>query len=193
MQEWPDELFARYNVSPASQIGAFVKNQCHAMRWGLVPSWSKEISNKYATFNARIESIESKPAFRSAWRNNRKCLIPALGYYEWREEDGMKQPYFVTPENKQPLVFAGIWDECQFDGAALKSCTIITTESKGELTELHARMPVMLSVDKARRWLDCDNDKDILLDDRMQKLTVYKVDRRVNNSRQEDESLILPI
>lgn len=193
MQEWPEELFARYNVSPTSQIGVFVEGQCHAMRWGLVPSWSKEISNKYATFNARIESVESKPAFRSAWRNNQKCLIPALGYYEWREEDGMKQPYFVTSKNEQPLVFAGIWDECQFDGAALKSCTIITTESKGELTELHGRMPVMLSVDKAGRWLDCDSDKDILLDDKMQKLTVYKVDKRVNNSRQEDESLILPI
>jgi putative SOS response-associated peptidase YedK len=193
MQEWPDELFARYNVSPTSQIGAFVEGHCHAMRWGLVPSWSKEISNKYATFNARIESIESKPAFRSAWRNNQKCLIPTLGYYEWREEDGMKQPHFVTTKNKQPLVFAGIWDECQFDGVALKSCTIITTESKAELAELHGRMPVMLSVDEANRWLNSDNDKESLLGDKRQELAVHKVDKRVNNSRLEDESLISPI
>ena len=90
MQEWSDELFSRYNVSPASQIGAFVEGACHAMRWGLVPSWSKEISSKYATFNARIETIESKPAFRHAWKHNQKCLIPALGYYEitipWMEQ-----------------------------------------------------------------------------------------------------------
>ena len=99
----------------------------------------------------------------------------------------------MSPKNEQPLVFAGIWDECQFDGAGLKSCTIITTESMGELTELHGRMPVMLSVDKAGRWLNGDSDKEILLDDKRQKLTVYKVDKRVNNSKQEDESLIFPI
>lgn len=195
MQEWSDELFDRYNVSPASQIGAFVEGQCHAMRWGLVPSWSKEISTKYATFNARIEGIEEKPAFRNAWRKNQKCLIPALGYYEWQTEEDGKQPYFVTSKDgvsaqSQPLVFAGLWDECSFGDASLKSCTIITTESKAQLKDLHTRMPVILSVDAAKHWLSTDADKDVLLSENLTDFAVFKVDRRVNNSRQEDKALI---
>jgi putative SOS response-associated peptidase YedK len=193
MREWPDELFDRYNVSPTSQIGAFVEGHCHAMRWGLVPSWSKEISNKYATFNARIESIDEKPAFRNAWRKNQKCLIPAQGYYEWHSEEGGKQPYFVTPYDEQPLVFAGLWDECMIGDGKLSSCTIITTESKDELAPLHDRMPVLLGVDSAKRWLDSADDKALLLDECRTDFNVYKVDLRVNNSRQEDESLVAPI
>lgn len=198
MREWPDELFDRYNVSPASQIGAFVEGQCQAMRWGLVPSWSKEISNKYATFNARIESIDEKPAFRNAWRKNQKCLIPAQGYYEWQSEDGGKQPYFVTAKDGiasegLPLVFAGLWDECQFGDATLKSCTIITTESKNQLKELHTRMPLILGAASAKHWLDADADKRILLDNSLTDFDVYKVDKRVNNSRQEDKQLVVPI
>ena len=193
MQEWSDELFNRYNVSPASQIGAFVEGTCHAMRWGLVPSWSKEISNKYATFNARIESIESKPAFRNAWKHNQKCLIPARGYYEWQTEEGLKQPYFVTSNDDEPMVFAGLWDECMIGDGALKSCTIITTDSKDELKDLHDRMPVMLSVELARQWLASDDDKEILLDGCLTDFNVYRVDRRVNNSREEGPELIQPV
>jgi putative SOS response-associated peptidase YedK len=160
------------------------------MRWGLVPSWSKEISNRYATFNARIESIESKPAFRNAWRRNQKCLIPALGYYEWQKESDGKQPYFVTSKEQGPLMFAGLWDECQFDDASLKSCTIITTESEQHLKDLHSRMPVMLDVDGAKQWLSSDDGKDVLLSECRADVEIYKVDRRVNNAREEDEGLI---
>lgn len=190
MQDWPELLFDRYNVSPTSQIGAFVDGHCHAMRWGLVPSWSKEISTKYSTFNARIESIESKPAFRHAWQHNQKCLIPALGYYEWQVEQGAKQPYFVTSDEGEPLVFAGLWDECRFGDAALQSCTIITTESKGGLKDLHNRMPVMLGVDSAKQWLLGGEDKTLLLNSCLTEFKVYKVDRRVNNSREEGAQLI---
>jgi len=193
MQEWPDRLFDRYNVSPGSQIGVFVEAACHAMRWGLVPSWSKEISAKYATFNARIETIESKPAFRKAWKHNQKCLIPASGYYEWQTEQGLKQPYFVTSEDGEPLVFAGLWDECRFGDATLESCTIITTESKGALQDLHERMPVMLSVELAKQWLQGGEGKSLLLDGCLTDFNVYKVGRRVNNSREEGEELIRPI
>lgn len=193
MQEWPEELFNRYNVSPTSQIGAFVDGACFAMRWGLVPFWSKQISNKYATFNARIESIESKPAFRHAWAHNQKCLIPALGYYEWQIEQGAKQPYFVTSDDGQPLVFAGLWDECKFGGEPLKSCSIITTEAKGGLKELHDRMPVMLSVGSAKRWLTSSEDKQLLLDECLTNFYTYKVGKQVNNSRAEGEGLIRPL
>jgi putative SOS response-associated peptidase YedK len=195
LQEWPDELFDRYNVSPGTQIGAFVETKCHAMRWGLVPSWSKDISNRYATFNARIETIESKPAFRTAWRKNQKCLIPALGYYEWQTEAGVKQPYFVRSPEDEPLVFAGLWDVCQIGDGSLESCTIITTESRGKIQPLHPRMPVMLDVESARAWLESTDteDKAALLDSCITELDAIKVDRRVNNSREEDASLVNPL
>ena len=190
MQDWPQALFNKYNVSPTSQIGAFVDGHCHAMRWGLVPSWSKDVSTKYATFNARIETIESKPAFRHAWKLNQKCLIPALGYYEWNTEQGVKQPYFVRSKDGEPLVFAGLWDECRFADAPLQSCTIITTEAKGSLQDLHSRMPIMLDVALAKQWLQEGADKAVLLDGCLTDFTVNKVDRRVNNSREDDEALI---
>jgi putative SOS response-associated peptidase YedK len=193
MQQWPEELFNRYNVSPATQIGAFVDGVCYAMRWGLVPFWSKEISTRFATFNARIESIETKPAFRHAWAHNQKCLIPALGYYEWQTEQGAKQPYFVTSKQHEPLVFAGLWDECRFGGEPLKSCTIITTESKGGLKDLHARMPVMLGAATAKQWLQAADDKAVLIDEALTDFDVYKVDKRVNNSRNEGEELVRPV
>jgi putative SOS response-associated peptidase YedK len=193
MQDWPAELFNRYNVSPTSQIGAFVDGRCHAMRWGLIPSWSKELSTRYATFNARIETIESKPAFRHAWSHDQKCLIPALGYYEWQIEQGAKQPYFVTSDDGQPMVFAGLWDECQFGGEPLQSCTIITTDTKSGLKNLHNRMPVMLSVDSAKQWLAASHDKEKLIAGCLTDFRIYKVDRRVNNAREEGEELIQPI
>ena len=201
MQEWPVELFGRYNVSPTSQIGAFVDGRCHAMRWGLVPSWSKQIDTRYSTFNARIEGIEDKPAFRDAWRKGKKCLIPALGYYEWQVENEVKQPYFITREDDQPLVFAGLWDECRIGDGVLESCTIITTDSVGELEPLHDRMPVMLDVDAAADWLQDevggDNSRQLLLTRNRAVLgepfRVYAVDRRVNRSSEEGPELVHPL
>ena len=164
---------------------------CHAL--GVGAFLVERNFNEIATFNARIESIESKPAFRNAWRKNKKCLIPALGYYEWQTEQGQKQPYFVTSEGGEPLVFAGLWDQCNIGDATLKSCTIITTESKGALQNLHSRMPVLLSVELARQWLQAGDGKSLLHDGCLTDFNVYKVDKRVNNSRQEGEELIRPV
>ena len=209
MQEWSDELFNRYNVSPTSQIGAFVEGRCHAMRWGLIPSWSKQLDSRYATFNARLESIESKPTFRDAWRRNQKCLIPALGYYEWRverDQEGkdFKQPYFVTMPDGEPLVFAGLYDQTVIGDASLKTCTIITTESTGELKDLHSRMPVMLSPDSAAEWLsrrsrvaDDEETRAYMQNEnraaRGDAFEIHAVDRRVNRSSEEGPDLVRPL
>lgn len=205
MQEWSEELFNRYNVSPGSHIGAYVEGQCHAMRWGLVPGWSKAVENRYATFNARLESADNKPAFRTAWRKQNKCLIPALGYYEWQKQGEVKQPYFVRSQRDEPLVFAGLWDEAVIDDNKLTSCTILTTDSVGQLESLHHRMPVMLEPDSAKYWLeaslDSASEKAYLQQynsvARQQNsathLTVYAVDRRVNRSSEESASLIDPL
>lgn len=189
---WPADIPTGFNVAPTQIIPAVQAQGTFAMRWGLVPAWSKEASPKYATFNARLESVADKPAFRNAWRRSQTCLIPALGYFEWRTEQGAKQPYFVhSQEDSSLLVFAGLWEQRE----GQYSCTILTRESAGELAQLHSRMPVMLSPGDARSWLiegtgmaDQLDQSAVHLDARF-----HAVDRSVGNSRSQGEALIRPI
>lgn len=106
--EWPANVTLGYNITPSQTIPIFTASGGLVARWGLIPSWSNKASNKYATFNARIESITEKPTFRGAWGSRQRCLIPALGYCEWKTEHGTNQPYFVVAVDKSPLVFAGL-------------------------------------------------------------------------------------
>ena len=109
MQEWSDALFNRYNVSPASQIGAFVEGRCHAMRWGLVPSWAKNLSGASRLINARAETVATKPSFRAAFKR-RRCLILADGFYEWQKSPGTtkKQPFLIHRADARPFLLAGL-------------------------------------------------------------------------------------
>ncbi len=192
LKGWPADIPTGFNVAPTQIIPAVQTQGSFPMRWGLVPSWSKEASPKYATFNARLESVSGKPVFRNAWRHSQTCLIPALGYYEWRTELGAKQPYFVhTAEDRGLLVFAGLWElrEGQY------SCTILTRESAGTLAQLHGRMPVMLSPEDARCWLIEGTSMADQLDASEVHLNVqfHAVDRAVGNPRSHGEELIRPI
>ena len=108
-EDWAEIRDTGYNVSPTQNIPVSTANTLTHMRWGLIPHWSKEISTKYATFNARAETITTKPTYRDAWKNSQRCLIPALGYYEWKQEGSHKQPYFVCRVDKKPIVFGGVW------------------------------------------------------------------------------------
>jgi len=102
--DWPADIPTGYNVAPTQTVPAVQAQGTFPMRWGLVPAWSKEVSPKYATFNARLESASTKPAFRNAWTHSQTCLLPALGYYEWCTEQGAKRPYFVHAAKKQGLL-----------------------------------------------------------------------------------------
>ena len=121
---------ARYNVCPTTTIDTILdqdgKRRLERMRWGLIPSWwSKPLKEmKLATFNARAETVATKPMFRSAFKRNR-CLIPVSGYYEWQDTPGGKQPWYFTARDGSPaLTIAGIWDEWQ-DMEADKSLKIL--------------------------------------------------------------------
>ncbi len=107
-----DNYRPRWNAAPTSQLPVVVSKDGErtltAMRWGLVPSWAKDIKIGYSTFNARAEGIETRPAFRGAWKARRRCLVVADGYYEWRAAD--KQPFAVALGNRGPMTFAGLWD-----------------------------------------------------------------------------------
>ena len=162
------------------------------MRWGLVPAWSKEISTKFATFNARSETVAEKPTFRSAWKKSQTCIVPALGYYEWTGPKGSKQPYFIHNRDGEPLVMAGLWDRWDGVDEPLYSCTIITRPAEGPLKDLHPRMPVMVSRNQAEPWLE-DGIHRFNLISKMQhpeQLEFHPVSKAVNRSGNEGEHLI---
>ena len=188
--DWPpaDWPRARWNVAPTDPVGV--------ARWGLVPHWWRKPLSEFrmATFNARAEEAAGKPAFRDCWAS-RRCLIPAIGYYEWTGPKGAKTPWFVTMRRNSPgLLFAGLWSEANLDGQRLLTCTILTTEAGAATRHLHPRSPVVLSGEAAEAWLGCEADPAPLLrpipDDRVQ---LWPVDRGVGQVRNDGPRLIEPV
>ena len=125
------------------------------VRWGLVPSWAKDVAIGNRMLNARVESLTTKPAFRKA-ATSRRCLVPADGWYEWVErlDSPGKQPYFVTPEDGSVLAFAGLWEVWGRGEDRLYTCTVVTAPATGALAEIHGRMPLVLPPDRWAAWLD---------------------------------------
>ena len=163
-------LPADYNVAPTKDVyvvrhkkerdaeGALTgggHRELRAVRWGLVPSWAKDVSVGNRLLNARVESLTEKPAFRTAARS-RRCLVPADGWYEWAKRlDGpAKQPYFITPEDGSVLAFAGLYEVWGRGEDRLYTCTVVTAPAVGALSEIHERMPLVLPPDRWAEWLD---------------------------------------
>jgi len=185
--DWPDGAALSYNIAPTQVVPIVTNSGTLTARWGLVPQWEKTFSTKYPTHNARLETAREKPSFRSAWRHSRTCLIPTGGFYEWRKEGSIKQPYFIHKPDDL-LVFAGLWENWN----ARVSFTILTTESKGAIADLHHRMPVMLSADDAEQWLMTGTNSESFLENSSIRKTVqiYAVSRQVSNSSSEGPELI---
>src|SRR3712207_1280323 len=163
-------LPADYNVAPTKDVyvvrqkkerdaeGALTggsHRELRAVRWGLVPSWAKDVSVGNRLLNARVESLTEKPAFRTAART-RRCLVPADGWYEWakRLDSPGKQPYFVTPQDGSVLAFAGLYEVWGSGDDRLYTCTVVTSPAVGVLNEIHPRMPLVLPPDRWAAWLD---------------------------------------
>lgn len=148
----------RYNVAPRQPVlivrqtdkGA---NELAAVEWGFVPEWKKEIGDK-PLINARVETVESKPSFRSAIKRKR-CLVPANGWYEWRTEDGRKQPYFIEQHDAGLVAFAGIWSVWHGPGGDhwLETMAIVTAASVGPMKSLHHRRPLVVPPNQYGDWL----------------------------------------
>lgn len=128
-------------------------------QWGLIPFWAKDDSIKKNTLNARMETIQERPAFRNAVQN--RCLILADGFYEWQwldEKGKQKQQYLLTLPNNEPFAFAGLWSKWtdKSSGELIHSYTILTTEANTLMSKIHnskKRMPVIVSADCERNWL----------------------------------------
>ncbi len=133
--------------------------ELRAVRWGLVPSWAKDVSVGNRMLNARVESLTDKPAFKKA-AASRRCLVPADGWYEWakRLDRPGKQPYFITPADGSVLAMAGLWEVWGEGDDRLYTCTVITEPAVGALTEIHDRMPLVLPRERWADWLDPARD-----------------------------------
>jgi putative SOS response-associated peptidase YedK len=196
----PHNLQPRYNVCPTDPIDVVTerdgKRDPVRMRWGLVPWWwSKPLKElRMATFNARAETVETKPAFRDAFKRSR-CLIPMSGYYEWQNTPGGKQPWFFTARDGSPiLTAAGLWDEWKNreTGERLNSCTMIVTEPSGFAAQIHDRMPAFLTEAQFAPWLSGEAGAAILKPVANDFLQRWPVSKRVNSSKADadDPALI---
>jgi putative SOS response-associated peptidase YedK len=156
----PNLFQPRFNIAPSQMIGVVYTPETERilsqLKWGLVPSWSKDAPTSKGLINARAETITEKPSFREAFRS-RRCIIPASGFYEWQKKGtGAKQPFYFYLKEKDVFGFAGLWEEWldKQTGELLETCTIITTEANEVLKPIHDRMPVILKSEGYDEWLD---------------------------------------
>ena len=186
-----DTVSVGYNIAPTQTIPVVTQDGWLAARWGMIGPWVKdasEISSKFATFNARSETVSEKATFRGAWSAGRRCIIPALGYFEWKTTDDGKQPYFVRHVDETPLCFGGLYEPARnsTSGAGVPaSCTIITQPASEELASLHARMPLMFGVQGIESWLNEGGVGPEVSD-----LHFHAVSKTVNNTRNQGIELI---
>lgn len=181
---------ARYNVAPTQQI-PIIRRAADAVRsetlllveparWGLLPHWKKDLDGP-PLFNARAETVATKPSFRDAFKKGR-CIIPLDGYYEWHDDGTGKSPYYVTgPEGM--LWAAGLWAI----GLDQLSATMVTTEATEEMAWLHGRLPKFLAANEIGAWLD---GEPLLEPTSLRGFVVRRADKAVGNVRNDYPELI---
>lgn len=194
----------RYNLAPSQSAPIVVRGddprgrRTEAMRWGLVPSWSKDPKIAYKTINARSETAAVKPAFRAAFKR-RRCLVPASWFYEWKHDGATKVPFRIQRSSGEPLAFAGLFEHWPGTGSEppRTTFTILTTEANEDMEGLHDRMPCIIEPADFGRWLEFDLDgeaatKALLAPARKGTLVFDRVSTRVNHVKNEGPGLLIP-
>ena len=189
----PGSYSPRYNVAPTENLVAIrddTPETLDFLTWGLVPHWADDPSGS-GLINARAETLAEKPSFRDAYEN-RRCLVLADGFYEWREDGGVKQPYRVCRSDDEPFAMAGLWERWEGNGEIRETATIVTTEPNDTVRPLHDRMAAILPPGEERRWLDADDegDRESLLSPYDGDLRAYPISTRVNDPGNDDPSII---
>ena len=137
-----------YNIPPGQKILTIVKlddgsNKAVNLHWGLIPHWSKDSKISSHLINARAETLSEKPSFKTAYQQ-RRCLIPASGFYEWQQTEHGKQAYSINRQELKLFAFAGLWEYWDHGTETIYSCTIITTKANALMSPIHHRMPVII-------------------------------------------------
>lgn len=192
----------QYNVAPTqiAPVAAKVDGVLAVLgfRWGLVPSWAKDVKIGAKAINARAETVTEKPMFRAAFKT-RRCLVPASGYYEWTGQSGAKQPYWIHTPAGELLMFAGLWELWRDNGATqwLRTYTVITGKPGKVSGDIHDRQPVILPPDSWTDWLN--GDPEVARETLAQAigndvaLTYYPVTKAVGSPRNRGPELVEPI
>jgi putative SOS response-associated peptidase YedK len=192
----------RYNIAPTQPIPVIRQNptqprrELSLMRWGLIPSWAKEISGA-PLINARSATAATMPSFRDPFKS-RRCLIPADGFYEWQRSAAVKQPFCFEVNDGELFAFAGLWDRWKDpSGTWVKSCSILTTTPNAVTAAVHDRMPVILGRDNYDLWLDprmtnVNAACDLLKPYDARLMRSYLVSARVNSVVNDDERCSAP-
>ncbi len=193
-----------WNIAPFSQINSIVADESgskhlKSMRWGLIPSWAKDETIGNKLINARSETIAEKPSFRSAFKR-RRCLIPASGFYEWKTENGIKQPWYISLVSGEPMAFAGLWETWNSkEGEGIESCCIITTAANSFMEPIHDRMPATLNPEQWPLWLSQQEhfpDKllPLICSQESKSIQAWPVTRELNRAGyRNDSGLIAPL
>lgn len=190
-------LEPRYNIAPSQPVSIItndVPSELTIVQWGLIPSWSKDPKMAYKMINARSETADTKPSYRSPFKY-RRCLIPTNGFYEWVKTEDGKQPYFIHRTDKDVFAFAGLWEIWNSpEGDQVWTCTILTTDANDKISHLHHRMPVILDGDAREAWLDKDSDvgelKAVMQSFDGDKMDFYPVSKQVNSPRNDNPTLL---
>ena len=199
---FPQKFAPRFNIAPTQPVLAIPnddQNTADFFVWGLIPMWAKDPSIGNRLINARAETLEEKPSFRSSLKYKR-CLILADGFYEWKGSEGkkVKTPFFIHMKDRKPFAFAGLWDSWNSpDGSLVKSCTIITTEPNELTGIIHDRMPVILHPRDYAKWLDPspqtpDQLKPLLKPFPADLMDAYPVSPLVNTPANDKPELVVP-
>ena len=189
------ELVPRYNIAPMQTTPIVIAEEngraVLMARWGLVPAWSRDLSPGAGMINAPAETLEDKPAYRTAFQSQR-CLVPANGFYEWQARGTKKQPYKITLRQGALIAFAGLWERwAPEEGEPVETFTIITTRASKLVSEVHDRMPVIIAPADYQRWLTAPAAAaKRLLVPFAAGLTIVAVGERVNNIKNDDVSLL---
>jgi putative SOS response-associated peptidase YedK len=198
------EWTPRYNIAATQPVAVIRQNpkeprrELSLMRWGLIPSWANDSSGAARMINARSETAATTPAFRDAL-TNRRCLIPADGFYEWQRSGKTKQPYCFEVNDGQLFAFAGLWDRWKDpNGQWIKTCTILTTTPNAVTSTVHDRMPVILDIADYDLWLDpgmrnVSVASDLLKPYDPRLMRCYPVSTRVNHVANDDEQCSQPM
>ena len=195
--EEPPQLDPRHNIAPTQTVATIRSDEggrrsAHMCRWGLVPAWARQTWRGRPLINARSETAERSPAFRTAFAR-RRCLLPADAFYEWKALPGArrKQPFLIRMADGNPFGLAALWEPATGGPGAVETCTILTTEPNDLVRGIHDRMPVILEPGSYGLWLDPAAHASAQLRALLgpypgERMVAYPVSTRVNNPRNDE-------
>lgn len=191
----------RYNIAPSQEqltilLGNDGQPELRRLRWGLVPSWAADRAIGSRMINARSDSLATRRSWEFLLRK-RRCLVLADGYYEWTSSGRTRTPMFFHLSGHRAFALAGVWDRWEGSGEAVESCAVITTDASPLAAQVHHRMPVVLTLDRAEEWLDESTRTrravELMSPYEAPDLEYYEVSRYVNSPANDSPDCIAPV